>query len=157
MYAYREPLTISHRERERERERENQLADQDNLPSSGDGGSGWAFATVRCCAIYSLALHLKKVTLWNTPQAFNKIHMIKSSIMACCFILYNLAQMRKSDDQFLALSVLGGVQNSQWSNVERPIFRNFKITNMKIAKDELFYYFIYKFTFYYNFWVEVKI
>ena len=29
--------------------------------------------------------------------------------------------------------------------MERPIFRNFKITNIKIAKDEIFDYFIYEF------------
>ena len=38
----------------------------------------------------------------------------------------------------------GGVQNLEWSTVERPIFRNFKITNIKIAKDELVDYFIYE-------------
>ena len=26
----------------------------------------------------------------------------------------------------------GGVENLEWSNLERPIFRNFKITNIKI-------------------------
>ena len=45
----------------------------------------------------------------------------------------------------------GGVQNLDRSNVERPIFRNFKITNIEIAKDELFDYFIYEFIFYYHF------
>ena len=45
----------------------------------------------------------------------------------------------------------GGVQNLERSNVERPIFRNFKITNIEIAKDELFGYFIYEFIYYYNF------
>ena len=45
----------------------------------------------------------------------------------------------------------GGVQNLEWSNVERPIFWNFKITNIKIAKDELFNYFIYEFILYYYF------
>ena len=44
---------------------------------------------------------------------------------------------------------MGGVQNLEWSNVERPIFRNFKFTNTKIAKDELFDYFIYDFFFNY--------
>ena len=44
-----------------------------------------------------------------------------------------------------------GVQNLEWSNVERLIFRNFKITNITIAKDELFDYFIYEFIFYYYF------
>ena len=32
----------------------------------------------------------------------------------------------------------GGDQNLERRNVERPIFRNFKITNIKITKDELF-------------------
>ena len=41
----------------------------------------------------------------------------------------------------------GGVQNWEWLDVERPIFRNFKITNIKIVKDELFDYFIYEFFF----------
>ena len=45
----------------------------------------------------------------------------------------------------------GGVQNLEWSNVERPIFQNLKITNIKIAKNELFDYFIYEFFFYYYF------
>ena len=38
----------------------------------------------------------------------------------------------------------GEVQNLEWSNVERPIFWNFKITNIEIAKDDLFDYFIYE-------------
>ena len=41
----------------------------------------------------------------------------------------------------------GGVQNLECSNVERPIFRNFKITNIKIAKDELFDSFIFELIF----------
>ena len=40
---------------------------------------------------------------------------------------------------------MGGVQNLEWSNVERPIFRNFEIMNIKIAEDELFDYFIVEF------------
>ena len=39
--------------------------------------------------------------------------------------------------------IWGGVQNLELSNVERPIFRIFKITNIKIANDELFNYFVY--------------
>ena len=41
----------------------------------------------------------------------------------------------------------GEVQNLEPSNVERPIFRNFKITKIKIAKDQLFHFFIYEFIF----------
>ena len=40
-------------------------------------------------------------------------------------------------------------QNLEWSNVERPIFRNFKITYIEIAKDELFDCFIYEFRFFF--------
>ena len=46
---------------------------------------------------------------------------------------------------------MGGVQNLELSNVERPIFRNFKITNIKIAKDELFSYFMYDFFVFFNY------
>ena len=35
---------------------------------------------------------------------------------------------------FLNVKNSGEVQNLEWSNVERPIFRNFQITNIKIAK-----------------------
>ena len=42
---------------------------------------------------------------------------------------------------------MGGGQNSERRNVERPIFRNFKIKNDKITKDELFDSFIFKFIF----------
>ena len=45
------------------------------------------------------------------------------------------------------LKAKGGVQNLEWSNLELPIFRIFKITNIKIVKDELFNYFIYEFIF----------
>ena len=40
---------------------------------------------------------------------------------------------------------MGGVQNLEWSNVKRPIFRNFKITYIRIAKDKLVDYFISEF------------
>ena len=50
---------------------------------------------------------------------------------------------------------MGGIQNLERRNVERPIFRNFKIVNTKITKDlsieklidELFDSFIFKFNF----------
>ena len=38
-------------------------------------------------------------------------------------------------------------QNLERWNVERPIFRNFKITNIKITKDELYDSFSVEFTF----------
>ena len=50
----------------------------------------------------------------------------------------------------------GGVQNLEWSNVERLIFRNFKITNIKIVKDGLFDYFINEFIFYHYFLKLIK-
>ena len=41
----------------------------------------------------------------------------------------------------------GGGQDLEQRNVERPIFRNFKITNIKITKDELFDSIIFEFIF----------
>ena len=52
--------------------------------------------------------------------------------------------------------VSGAVQNLEWSNVERLIFRNSKITNIKMAKDELFDYFIYELIFYYYFFTLLE-
>ena len=49
----------------------------------------------------------------------------------------------------LFLPELGVGQNLERRNVERPIFRNFKMTNIKITKDELSDYFIYEFFYYY--------
>ena len=43
--------------------------------------------------------------------------------------------------------IRGGGQNLERRNVERPIFRNFKIANIKITKDELFDHFISKYNF----------
>ena len=43
--------------------------------------------------------------------------------------------------------ILGGGQNFERRNVERKIFRNFKIANMKITKIELFESFIFEFIF----------
>ena len=42
---------------------------------------------------------------------------------------------------------MGGDQNLEPRNVEQPIFRNFKMTNTKIPKDELFDSFIFEFIF----------
>ena len=42
---------------------------------------------------------------------------------------------------------MGGGQNLERRNVERPVFRNFKITFIKITKDKLFDSFIYEFIF----------
>ena len=43
----------------------------------------------------------------------------------------------------------GGGQILERRNVERPIFRNFKIANIKMTKDELFDSFIFEFNFSY--------
>ena len=42
---------------------------------------------------------------------------------------------------------MDGGQNLERRNVERTIFRNFKIANIKRTKDELFDYFIFEFNF----------
>ena len=46
-----------------------------------------------------------------------------------------------------------GGQNSEQRNVERPVFRNFEIANIKITKDELFDNFIFElfFSFFRNY------
>ena len=41
----------------------------------------------------------------------------------------------------------GGGQYLEGPNVERPIFRNFEISNVKITKDELFDFLIFEFIF----------
>ena len=43
--------------------------------------------------------------------------------------------------------ILGGGQNSERRNVERPIFRNYKIANIDMTKDELNDNFIFEFIF----------
>ena len=43
----------------------------------------------------------------------------------------------------------GGGQILERRNKERPIFRNFKIANIKITNDELFDSFIFEFNFLY--------
>ena len=62
---------------------------------------------------------------------------------------FTIDKISNVHNKFRSLIIMGGIQNLEWSNVERPIFRNFKITNIKIEKDELFDYFIYEFIFYY--------
>ena len=47
----------------------------------------------------------------------------------------------------LCIKTSGGGQNSERRNVERPIFRNFKITNIKITKDDLLDSFIFEYIF----------
>ena len=44
----------------------------------------------------------------------------------------------------------GGGPNLERRNVERPIFRNFKITNIEITKHELFGSLIFKFIFFHD-------
>ena len=39
---------------------------------------------------------------------------------------------------------MGGGQNWERRNVERPVFRNFEIANIQIKKDELFDNFIFE-------------
>ena len=48
------------------------------------------------------------------------------------------------------MSSKSGGQHLERRNVERPIFRNFTITNIKIKKDELFDSFIFELFFHYS-------
>ena len=43
---------------------------------------------------------------------------------------------------------MGGGQNLERSDVERPIFRKFETSNIEITKVKLFDFFIFKFIFY---------
>ena len=43
-----------------------------------------------------------------------------------------------------SFQMFGEVQNLERRNIERPIFRNFKITNIEIKKDELIDSFIFE-------------
>ena len=77
-------------------------------------------------------------------------HFFPSTIFSRSFFLrfvqkYHSIILNKIFFIFLVFLNLGGVQNLEWSNVERPVFRNFKITDIKIAKDQLSDYFIYEF------------
>ena len=62
----------------------------------------------------------------------------------------------KNSEKFLIFQVIkfwkfvnfsGGGQNLERRNVERPIFQNFKIANIKITNDELIDSFIFEFMF----------
>ena len=48
----------------------------------------------------------------------------------------------------VSLSYKGGGQNLERQNVERSIFQNFQIANIKMTKDELFDSFIVKLIFF---------
>ena len=50
-------------------------------------------------------------------------------------------------NQHCKMDLTGGGQNLERQNVERPMFCNFKITNIKITKDDLFNNFIFEFIF----------
>ena len=59
---------------------------------------------------------------------------------------FRFSKKRDPDLQFFYYKS-GGGQNLERRNVERPIFRNFKITNIKITKDDLLDSFIFEFFF----------
>ena len=42
------------------------------------------------------------------------------------------------------MTIMGGGQNSERRHVERPVFQNFEIADIKIKKDELFENFIFE-------------
>ena len=61
--------------------------------------------------------------------------------------LLAIKQLPLPISKYLSLVLLGEGQNLERRIVERPIFRNFKITNIKIMKDELFDNFIFEYYF----------
>ena len=53
----------------------------------------------------------------------------------------------KNNEIYKTPGDLGGGQNLERRNVKQPLFRNFKITNIKITENELFDSFIFEFIF----------
>ena len=61
---------------------------------------------------------------------------------------YALVFRTESDlKAFQCIIAMGGGHDLERQNVERPIFRNLKIANIKITKDELFDNFIFEINF----------
>ena len=50
---------------------------------------------------------------------------------------------------YIPALAVGGGQNMERRNVERPVFRNFEIANIKIKKDELVDNFIFELFFHF--------
>ena len=66
------------------------------------------------------------------------------------FLSKGIAKGRNNTNMLRLLKhvrILGGGQNSERRNVERPIFRNYKIANIDMTKDELNDNFIFEFIF----------
>ena len=63
---------------------------------------------------------------------------------------HDVSAKRRFDEMtFRENDVARGGQNSKRRNVERPIFRNFKIANIEITEDELIDNFIFEFNFHF--------
>ena len=76
---------------------------------------------------------------WNYSFVRYSAPLVISPILI--FAIYKLIPTLYSLDfhfLFPMSQVEGGGQNFERLNVERPIFRNFKIANIEITKDELF-------------------
>ena len=67
---------------------------------------------------------------------------MKTGIRTCFLVNFTSAKLYFFIEHFLISP--GGGQNLERHNVERPVFRNFKIANIKIKKNELFDNFIFE-------------
>ena len=86
------------------------------------------------------------VLAWNS-RTWKKIHFF---IFSCALSSFKAQEHFKFTQNLLGIFLgenTGGGRNLERRNVERPIFRNFKIGNVKITKDVLFDHFIFEFNF----------
>ena len=70
-------------------------------------------------------------------EIFNNFLSCEILIFRMVELIFFLFQIRN----FWNWKFLGGIQIIEWSNVERPGFWNFQITNIKVTKAELFNFF----------------
>ena len=88
---------------------------------------------------------LIKAFLWTFQPNYNYYDLL-------CVTFEKYVKSWRARHLHWSLPDSGGVQNlERTNNVERPIFQNFEITNIKLEKNELFDYFIYEFIFYFYF------
>ena len=59
------------------------------------------------------------------------------------FFNFNSPKLRRWETKWAEIE--GGGENAERRNIERPLFRNFKIANIRIMKDELFDSFVFDF------------
>ena len=77
------------------------------------------------------------------------MHRLRFALLVDRFLdknveLYYTRTCGNKKHENLRMMWMGGGQNLERRNVERPVFRNFEIANIRITKDQLFDNFIFK-------------